>query len=131
MGSQILIFDYANNPRQIKATIEAARQKYPDKEIVAVFQPHTFTRTQTFLDDFAESLKLADKIYLCEIFGSARENHGKLSITDLQEKVPGSQVINEDDMTPLKEHSQSVIIFMGAGDIQKFQVAYESLLTHS
>jgi UDP-N-acetylmuramate--alanine ligase len=131
IGSQILIDDYAHHPREIKATIEAARQKYPDKEIVAVFQPHTFTRTQTFLDDFAESLKLADKIYLCEIFGSARENHGKLSITDLQEKVPGSQVINEDDMTPLKEHSQSVIIFMGAGDIQKFQVAYESLLTHS
>ena len=131
IGSQILIDDYAHHPREIKATIEAARQKYPDKEIVAVFQPHTFTRTQTFLDDFAESLKLADKIYLCEIFGSARENHGKLSINDLQEKVPGSQVINEDDMTPLKEHSQSVIIFMGAGDIQKFQVAYESLLTHS
>jgi UDP-N-acetylmuramate--alanine ligase len=130
IGSQILIDDYAHHPREIKATIEAARQKYPDKEIVAVFQPHTFTRTQTFLDDFAESLKLADKIYLCEIFGSARENHGKLSINDLQERVPGSQVINEDDMTPLKEHSQSVIIFMGAGDIQKFQVAYESLLTH-
>ena len=50
------------------------------REIVAVFQPHTFSRTQTFLDDFAESLKLADKVYLCEIFGSARENHGKLSI---------------------------------------------------
>jgi UDP-N-acetylmuramate--alanine ligase len=130
IGSQILIDDYAHHPREIKATIEAARQKYPDKEIVAVFQPHTFTRTQTFLDDFAESLKLADKIYLCEIFGSARENHGKLSINDLQERVPGSQVINEEDMTPLKEHSQSVIIFMGAGDIQKFQVAYESLLTH-
>ena len=52
-------------------------------------------------------------------------------LNDLQEKIPGSQIINEDDMTPLKEHSQSVIIFMGAGDIQKFQVAYESLLTHS
>ena len=67
---------------------------------------------------------------MCEIFGSARENHGKLSINDLQEKVPGSRIINEDDMNPLKEHGQSVIIFMGAGDIQKFQVAYESLLTH-
>jgi UDP-N-acetylmuramate--alanine ligase len=131
IGSQILIDDYAHHPTEIKATIEAARQKYPEKEIVAVFQPHTFTRTQTFLDDFAESLKLADKIYLCEIFGSARENHGKLSINDLQEKIPGSQIINEDDMTPLKNHDQSVIIFMGAGDIQKFQVAYESLLTHS
>ncbi|SIE96466.1 UDP-N-acetylmuramate--L-alanine ligase [Mycobacteroides abscessus subsp. abscessus] len=49
---------------------------------MAVFQPHTFTRTQTFLDDFAESLNKADKVYLCDIFGSARENHGKLTITD-------------------------------------------------
>jgi len=131
VGSQILIDDYAHHPTEIKATIEAARQKFPDKEIVAVFQPHTFSRTQAFLGDFAESLKLADKAYLCEIFGSARENHGKLSIRDLQDKVPGSQIVNEEDMTPLKEHDQSVIIFMGAGDIQKFQVAYESLLTHS
>lgn len=130
-GSQILIDDYAHHPTEIKATIEAARQKYPDKEIVAVFQPHTFTRTQAFLSDFAESLKLADKAYLCEIFGSARENHGKLSINDLQAKIPGSQIVNEENMTPLKDHNNSVILFMGAGDIQKFQVAYESLLTHS
>ncbi|WP_428911292.1 UDP-N-acetylmuramate--L-alanine ligase [Niallia sp. Krafla_26] len=131
VGSQILIDDYAHHPTEIKATIEAARQKYPDKEIVAVFQPHTFSRTQAFLESFAESLKLADKTYLCEIFGSARENHGKLSIQDLQDKIPDSQIINEDDMTPLKNHESGVIIFMGAGDVQKFQVAYENLLTLS
>ena len=56
IGSQILIDDYAHHPTEIKATIDAAKQKYPDREIVAVFQPHTFSRTQTFLDDFAESL---------------------------------------------------------------------------
>ncbi|WP_338472048.1 UDP-N-acetylmuramate--L-alanine ligase [Niallia sp. XMNu-256] len=131
VGSQILIDDYAHHPTEIKATIEAARQKYPDREIVAVFQPHTYSRTQAFLDLFAESLNLADKTYLCEIFGSARENHGKLSINDLQEKIPDSEMINEEDMTPLQVHEQGVIIFMGAGDIQKFQVAYENLLTHS
>ena len=86
IGSQILIDDYAHHPTEIKATIDAANQKYPDREIVAVFQPHTFSRTQAFLDDFAKSLRLADKMYLCEIFGSARENHGKLSIKDLQDE---------------------------------------------
>lgn len=73
MGSQILVDDYAHHPVEIKATINAARQKYPDKPIVAVFQPHTFTRTQTFLREFGESLGEADKVYLCDIFGSARK----------------------------------------------------------
>jgi UDP-N-acetylmuramate--alanine ligase len=128
VGSQVIIDDYAHHPTEIKATVEAARQKYPNREIVAVFQPHTFTRTQTFLDNFAESLNLADQVYLCEIFGSARENHGKLSIEDLQNKVPGAEILKEDNTSDLKKHETSVIIFMGAGDIQKFQEAYEKQL---
>jgi UDP-N-acetylmuramate--alanine ligase len=128
VGSQILIDDYAHHPTEIRATIDAAKQKYPDREIVAVFQPHTFTRTQAFLEDFAESLRGADKAYLCEIFGSARENHGKLSIKDLQERVGGSEILTEDNTTVLKKHENSVLLFMGAGDIQKFQDSYEKLL---
>jgi UDP-N-acetylmuramate--alanine ligase len=127
-STQILIDDYAHHPTEIKATLDAARQKYPDKQIVAVFQPHTFTRTQAFLDDFAESLRKADKTYLCEIFGSARENHGQLSIKDLQEKIEGSEILPEEDTSILKQHENSVIIFMGAGDIQKFQESYEKEL---
>ncbi|QED48971.1 UDP-N-acetylmuramate--L-alanine ligase [Cytobacillus dafuensis] len=127
-GTQIIIDDYAHHPTEIKATIDAARQKYPEREIIFVFQPHTFTRTQAFLDDFAESLNLADKVYLCEIFGSARENHGKLSIEDLIEKIPGAEKLIEEETAVLKSHENSVIIFMGAGDIQKFQEAYESQL---
>jgi UDP-N-acetylmuramate--alanine ligase len=130
VGSQILIDDYAHHPTEITATIDAARQKYPEREIIAVFQPHTFTRTQTFLQDFADSLALADKTYLCDIFGSARENHGKLSIEDLQEKIARSEILSEEDVSPLAKHENGVIIFMGAGDIQKFQAAYEHILTH-
>lgn len=128
VGTQVIIDDYAHHPTEIKATVEAARQKYPDREIVAVFQPHTFTRTQTFLDDFAESLNLADRVYLCEIFGSARENHGKLSIDDLKAKIDGAAVISEEETSELKKFDHGVIIFMGAGDIQKFQEAYENQL---
>jgi len=128
IGSQIIIDDYAHHPTEIKATIEAARQKYPEKQIVAVFQPHTFSRTQAFLQEFADSLNLADSAYLCEIFGSARENHGKLSIEDLAEKVPGSKIVTETTIESLKDHEDSVILFMGAGDIQKYQSAYEKSL---
>ncbi|MEH7254544.1 UDP-N-acetylmuramate--L-alanine ligase [Neobacillus niacini] len=129
IGSQILIDDYAHHPTEIKATIDAANQKYPDREIVAVFQPHTFSRTQAFLEDFAKSLRLADKTYLCEIFGSARENHGKLTIQDLQTKIEGAEILSEENTSLLEKHQNSVIIFMGAGDIQKFQESYENQLT--
>lgn len=125
VADQIIIDDYAHHPTEIKATIDAARQKYPDREIIAVFQPHTFTRTQAFLSEFAESLNGADKVYLCEIFGSAREIHGKLSISDLKDKIDGSDVITEDEIAVLKVHEKGVLLFMGAGDIQKFQEAYE------
>ncbi|MGJ7920394.1 UDP-N-acetylmuramate--L-alanine ligase [Neobacillus sp. LXY-4] len=128
IGSQMIIDDYAHHPTEIKATLDAANQKYPDRDIVAVFQPHTFSRTQTFLDEFAQSLNLADKVYLCDIFGSARENHGKLTIEDLQAKIPGAELLNEKETNLLRKHENSVIIFMGAGDIQKFQEAYEKEL---
>ncbi|SDH31116.1 UDP-N-acetylmuramate--L-alanine ligase [Alteribacillus persepolensis] len=124
-GTQILVDDYAHHPTEIKATLESAQQKYPGREIVAVFQPHTFTRTQTFLEEFAESLQAADSVYLCDIFGSAREDKGTLTIEDLQEKVPGSHIITENDVNQLAAHKDGVLLFMGAGDIQKFQQAYE------
>lgn len=131
IGSQIIIDDYAHHPTEILATINAARLKYPDKKIIAVFQPHTYTRTQTFFNEFVESLSKADHVFLCEIFGSARENHGKLSIKDLQAKIPGSQMLDENDPSSLANYHDSVILFMGAGDVQKFQAAYEKFLVEN
>ncbi|MCJ7842363.1 UDP-N-acetylmuramate--L-alanine ligase [Lederbergia sp. NSJ-179] len=128
VGGQILVDDYAHHPAEIRATIRAAHQKYPEKSIVAVFQPHTFTRTQTFLQEFGESLSEADKVYLCDIFGSARENHGKLTIEDLQTQIEDAEILHEDDTSPLQLHDDAVILFMGAGDIQKFQLEYEHFL---
>src|SRR5699024_12743929 len=67
-GQQVLIDDYAHHPIEVAATIDSAQKKYSDREVVAIFQPHTFSRTKVFLDEFAESLKVADYIYLCDIF---------------------------------------------------------------
>ena len=116
--------DYAHHPREISATIETARKKYPNKEVIAVFQPHTFSRTQAFLEEFAECLSLADKTFLCEIFGSIRENNGELTIQDLVERVDGSTLIDEQSVNTLEQYEDAVILFMGAGDIQKIQRAY-------
>ncbi|GEN45940.1 UDP-N-acetylmuramate--L-alanine ligase [Alkalibacillus haloalkaliphilus] len=124
---QIIIDDYAHHPIEIDATIDSARKKYPNKEVVAVFQPHTYTRTRKFLDEFAESLSKADHIYLCDIFGSAREKVGNLTISDLQKRIEGSEVLPENNTETLQHHKNSVILFMGAGDIQKYQEAFKAL----
>lgn len=129
VADMVLVDDYAHHPAEIQATIDAARQKYPEKEIIAVFQPHTFSRTIALLDEFATSLDLADTVYLCDIFASARENAGDVKIEDLGSKISkGGTVVNIDDMSPLLNYKNAVVIFMGAGDVQKFEVAYETLL---
>lgn len=125
VANQVLVDDYAHHPREISATIETARKKYPNKDIVAVFQPHTFSRTQAFLDEFATSLSKADHVYLCEIFGSIRENTGDLTIQDLINRIDGSALIEENNIDVLDQFDNAVILFMGAGDIQKLQRAYE------
>ena len=124
IGNQVLVDDYAHHPREISATIETARKKYPNKDVIAVFQPHTFSRTQAFLDEFAECLSLADTTFLCEIFGSIRENTGNLTIQDLIQRIDGAKLIDEASVSILEQYSNSVILFMGAGDIQKIQRAY-------
>lgn len=128
IGNQILIDDYAHHPIEVTATIESARKKYPKDRIVAIFQPHTFTRTKTFLNEFAESLNNADHVFLCDIFSSARESSGDLTIDDLLEKTNDGMLLTLENVEVLKQFEDSVLIFMGAGDIQKFQTAYEEVL---
>ncbi|MFP3513953.1 cyanophycin synthetase, partial [Peribacillus sp. SIMBA_075] len=73
IDDRVLIDDYAHHPTEIRSTLQSASQKYPERELIAIFQPHTFSRTQTFLQEFADCLQEADHVYLCDIFGSARE----------------------------------------------------------
>ncbi|MDW0117150.1 UDP-N-acetylmuramate--L-alanine ligase [Sporosarcina thermotolerans] len=117
---RVIVDDYAHHPTEIKATLQSARQKYPNKEIIAIFQPHTFTRTAALLQQFAESLQTADHVYLCDIFGSAREQSGNLSINDLIDKIPGANHLSLENIDVLDVHGNAVFLFMGAGDIQKY-----------
>ena len=128
IADQVLIDDYAHHPKEVTVTIEAARKKYPDKQIVAIFQPHTFTRTKTFLQEFADSLQTADYVYLCDIFGSTRENNGNLTIDDLQALIDDSNLLDISNIDVLQKYRDSVLLFMGAGDIQKYQQAYEGTM---
>ncbi|WP_114167202.1 UDP-N-acetylmuramate--L-alanine ligase [Exiguobacterium sp. TNDT2] len=126
LGNQVLVDDYAHHPREISATVEAARKKYGGREIVAIFQPHTYTRLKSFIDDFAAALAEADVVYLCDIFGSARELEGTVTIEDLQSRIEGANVLNRGGVSVLSQHKDAVLLFMGAGDIQTYQREYEN-----
>ncbi len=66
--------DYAHTPHEIEATLTALREWYPDKKIIAAFQPHTYSRTKALFDGFVSSLSLADQPIIIDIFASARES---------------------------------------------------------
>jgi len=129
LNGMVIVDDYAHHPREISATLETARKKYGDREIVTVFQPHTFSRTETFLAEFAEALSESDKSYIVDIFGSAREESGRLSSRDLVNLIPGAELLNNMDLERLNIHTEAVIIFMGAGDIQKYEKRFTELLS--
>lgn len=119
VGANIVVDDYAHHPSEIKATIDSARRKYSDKQIIAIFQPHTYTRTAKFLNEFAESLLTADKVFLCPIFASVREKEKIVGIEDLQKVTPGSEIIYGEENFDKLNFDNSVILFMGAGNINK------------
>lgn len=127
-GNINIIDDYAHHPTEMRATIQAARQKFPDKRLVVVFQPHTFTRTKKYAKDFEEILRGVDKAYITPIYASAREASGDISSNDLVANIPGSEVIDFNNIADLAQNKNSVIVFMGAGDIQKYEDALEKLI---
>ncbi len=123
-----IIDDYAHHPTEMRATIQAARQKFPDKRLIVVFQPHTFSRTKKYASDFEEILRGVDKAYITPIYASAREKSGDITSDDLVAKIPGAEVIDLDNIADLAQNKDSVILFMGAGDITKYEDALEKLL---
>lgn len=123
VGPGVLVDDYAHHPTEIAATIQGARERFPGRHLIAAFQPHTFTRTQAFLAEFARSLQAADAVWLLEIFGSARESAGLVSSEDLVQAV-GTKARLVDFGELVEEgrealRSGSVLLLMGAGDIYK------------
>lgn len=125
----VMIDDYAHHPSEIKATIDATRQKYPTKEIVAIFQPHTFSRTQAYLDDYVNILSTADRVFLTEIFTSARETSGDIKSADIGARLNNfGGILHEDTMQQLLQFNNAAFIFMGAGDLQKYEVIFKQLV---
>ena len=119
-----IIDDYAHHPREISATLEAAKN-YPHKKLWCIFQPHTYTRTKAFLDQFAQSLSMADEVVLADIYAARETNTLGISSADLREKIEalGTKAhyfksFDEIETFLLKNcvHGD-LLITMGAGDI--------------
>lgn len=123
--------DYAHHPAEIIATLAGAKIWYPGRRIIAVFQPHTFSRTKVLLPDFARSFTDAAMVILTDIYASARE-HDTLGITGktlLEETLKHHSDVQygKDFLEVRKVLSQKimpgdVVIFMGAGDIYSWGV---------
>ncbi|MDO9231629.1 MAG: UDP-N-acetylmuramate--L-alanine ligase [bacterium] len=79
----ILIDDYGHHPEELKVTLKGAREIYPEKNIWAVFHPHSYSRTEALLQEFSQSFGDADHVIVLDIYGSARENNGKVNSGDL------------------------------------------------
>jgi UDP-N-acetylmuramate--alanine ligase len=122
----ILIDDYAHHPEEIKATLKAAREKYPEKNIRAVFHPHTFTRTKALLSEFSQSFGDADKVIVLDIYGSAREVQGGVHSSELVELINKYDFNKAEYIPTIKEAvkslkneigAQDVVIAIGAGNV--------------
>lgn len=116
----VLIDDYAHHPTEIRAVYNSIKEMYSDEKVLAVFQPHLFSRTQDFVDDFAIELSKFDELLLLDIY-PARElpiegvnSAWLLNKIDLKNKklVSKNNLIKE-----MKNSSSKVIVMLGAGDI--------------
>jgi len=117
-----VIDDYAHHPTEVTATLRAASERYPDRRIWAIFQPHTYSRTKALLDDFAVALALADEIVLLDIYAAREVDDGQVSSTDLAERIGERTVVlpGVSDVVPavyplLREGD--VVLTIGAGDV--------------
>lgn len=121
----IVVDDYAHHPTELKYTIKSAKQKYPDKEIIAVWGPHTYSRTKAFKDDYIEVLKEVNKAYIMDIYG-AREKEEDFDIKseDIIKEIPNAENIKEDNLDNLLKHHNSVILFMSPNDLTDFENKY-------
>jgi UDP-N-acetylmuramate--alanine ligase len=124
LKSQELVYidDYAHHPEELRATISSVREMYPGKKITGIFQPHLFTRTRDFADEFARSLELLNELVLLEIY-PARElpleginSQFLLDKVNLEHKVIRSKKELIDD---LKTRKLEVLLTLGAGDIDQ------------
>lgn len=123
IGNNVIIDDYAHHPNEIKSTINAIKQKYPTKTIVAIFQPHTFSRTQEFAKDIAHELSKVDVSYIMDIHPAREKQEDFKNITKdiIIDETKNAYPLTMDDADILTKHKDAVFIFMSPNDLTKIE----------
>jgi UDP-N-acetylmuramate--alanine ligase len=116
----VYIDDYAHHPTEINAVHQAVRELYPGEKVLAIFQPHLFSRTKDFADDFAKSLSLFDEILLLDIYPARELPMEGITSSWLLSKMenPNKKLISKTDLIPaILANDAKIIVTIGAGDI--------------
>lgn len=128
----VFLSDYAHHPKEIYQSAKSIRELYKDRKITAIFQPHLYTRTRDFYQDFANSLSLLDEVILCDIY-PAREKPiegvtSKLIYDNLKPGVEKSMIHKEEVLDLVKSRDFDVLLVLGAGDLDNYVPQIAKLL---
>lgn len=127
-NDNILIDDYAHHPTEVKVTIEAAKKKYPNKKVIAIFRAHTKSRVKDFAKLFADALNIADESYITDICEDRIEiGYDDISYKTILEYTNNCKHIDMDDPSQLFKYHNAVILFMSSKDIYVLKDKYKEL----
>jgi UDP-N-acetylmuramate--alanine ligase len=116
-----LISDYAHHPTEIRTTLAAARSRYPDRRIWAVWQPHTYSRTRSLASDFASAFSDADRVIVTEIYAS-REAHQDFSSAEIVKNMDSAKTIFIPELVQVTAYlskelkTGDIVLVLSAGD---------------
>jgi UDP-N-acetylmuramate--alanine ligase len=130
----IYIDDYAHHPEELRACFNAVRQLYPDKKLTVIFQPHLFTRTRDFADDFAQVLSTADDLILLEIYPARELPLEGINSQYLLDKIllKDKEICGKDLVVErIKSKQPELLLTVGAGDIDTLIQPLKTLLTNA
>lgn len=132
LKNKVYIDDYAHHPTEIEAFLKSVKALYPGKKVTAIFQPHLFTRTRDFADGFAESLALADELFLLDIYPARELPIEGVDSQMLLDKIemPNKQLITKKDfLEQLPNIDIEVLVTIGAGDIDTLVLPIKEILS--
>lgn len=131
VGNNVLVDDYAHHPTEVAVTIKSARQKYPDKQVIAVFKAHTFSRVQDFKEEFIRALNLADKAFVMDINYDREdpEDYPGVDAYTIINGLDNGDYIEQGMAEKLLEYDNAVILFMSSKEIYLLADEYKKLLT--
>ena len=129
IGDVTIIDDYAHHPTEIKVTLDAVKQKYPDKKLKVLFVPNTYSRTRDFKKEFIDSFKIADKTYLTEIDCNREDpkDYPGVSSNNIIEGLENGEIISLDTIDKLGKEEQ-VVCFMGCAYLEGLINKYKEYL---